>query len=317
MAIVTVSGETGCRTESLARLVAHRLNFELITEARLDQLIADEFGSGASLEGKAWRPAATLVLARLATEHHLVVCGSGAELPLPSLPGLLRVRLMAREAFRTSNLMVESGSDRTQARAELRALDAARRQLRNERLGRAKTAASHVDLILNAESLTEDAMVGILEAAASSRELVESGFLSYAANAQIEFQMRLQLARHGIAPAGRAALKRARFNHASEQLFANVLDFYRIEWQYEPRSFALQWDKDGRVTEAFTPDFYLPEFDLYIELTTMKQALVTKKNRKVKRLKAIYPHINIQVFYQKDLQDLVFKYGLSDRAPAL
>ena len=100
------------------------------------------------------------------------------------------------------------------------------------------------------------------------------------------------------------------FAHASEEMFANLLDFYRIQWEYEPRSFPLQWDKDGHVTEAFTPDFYLPEFDLYVELTTMKQSLVTKKNRKVKLLRAIYPHINIQVFYQKDFQDLVFKYGL-------
>lgn len=317
MAIVTVSGETGCRTESLARLVAHRLNFELITEARLEKLIADEFGSGASITGKAWRPATTLVLARLATEHHLVVSGPGAELLFPNFPGLLRVHLIAREAFRTGNVMVENGSDRARARAALRESETARRRLRKERFGRATTAAGDVDLILNAESLTEDAMVSVIEAAAASRALVEGGLLSHAANAQIEFQMCVQLARHGIAPAGRAALRRPRFNHASEQLFANVLDFYRIEWHYEPRSFALQWDKDGKVTEAFTPDFYLPEFDLYIELTTMKQALVTRKNRKVKRLKAIYPHINIQVFYQKDLQDLVFKYGLSDRAPAL
>ena len=97
-------------------------------------------------------------------------------------------------------------------------------------------------------------------------------------------------------------------------MFANLLDFYRIQWQYEPRSFPLQWDKDGNVIEAFTPDFYLAEFDLYVELTTMKQALVTRKNRKVKLLRAIYPHVNIQVFYQKDFQDLVFKYGLNKSA---
>ena len=85
--------------------------------------------------------------------------------------------------------------------------------------------------------------------------------------------------------------------------------------KYEPRSFPLQWDKSGKVIEAFTPDFYLPEMDLYVELTTMKQALVTKKNRKIKHLRAIYPHVNIQVFYQKDFQDLVMKYGLSERVP--
>ena len=114
-------------------------------------------------------------------------------------------------------------------------------------------------------------------------------------------------------PAGKAALARNVFSHPSEELFANLLDFYRIGWEYEPRSFPLQWDKDGKVTEAFTPDFYLPEFDLYVELTTMKQALVTKKNHKIKLLKAIYPHINIQVFYQRDFQDLIFKYGLEGR----
>jgi hypothetical protein len=107
----------------------------------------------------------------------------------------------------------------------------------------------------------------------------------------------------------RGPVKRVSFGHPSEQMFANLLDFYRIAWEYEPRSFPLQWDKDGKVVEAFTPDFYLPELDLYVEVTAMKQALVTKKNRKIKLLRAIYPHVNIQVFYKKDFQDLVFKHA--------
>ena len=97
-------------------------------------------------------------------------------------------------------------------------------------------------------------------------------------------------------------------------MFANLLDFYRIQWQYEPRSFPLQWDKDGNVIGGLHAGLLsCRELDLYVELTTMKQALVTRKNRKVKLLRAIYPHINIQVFYQKDFQDLVFKYGLLRR----
>ena len=67
------------------------------------------------------------------------------------------------------------------------------------------------------------------------------------------------------------------------------------------------------MLESFTPDFYLPEFDLYVELTTMKQSLVTKKNRKVRLLRELYPHFNIQVFYQKDFENLIFKYGLAER----
>ena len=138
----------------------------------------------------------------------------------------------------------------------------------------------------------------------------EESLLSPAAEAQIQFQTRFSSPNTASSRPDEPASKRRQFGHPSEQLFANLLDFYRIRWEYEPRSFPLQWDKDGNVTEAFTPDFYLPEFDLYVELTTMKQALVTRKNRKVKLLRAIYPHINIQVFYQKDFQDLVFKYGL-------
>ena len=95
-----------------------------------------------------------------------------------------------------------------------------------------------------------------------------------------------------------------------------MLDFYRIEWQYEPRTFAIRKDDDGRVAEAFTPDFYLPETDTYVELTTMKQSLVTRKNRKVRMLRELYPDTKIQVFYLKDFENLLFKLGMPEAAPA-
>jgi hypothetical protein len=104
------------------------------------------------------------------------------------------------------------------------------------------------------------------------------------------------------------------FAHASERQFAQLLDFYQIEWEYEPRSFDLEVDPDGKVVQRFTPDFYLPQYDLYIEITTMNQKLVTKKNRKVRRLKELYPEINCKIFYQRDYLSLVTKYGLEDRA---
>jgi hypothetical protein len=103
------------------------------------------------------------------------------------------------------------------------------------------------------------------------------------------------------------------FAHASERQFARLLDFYQIDWDYEPRSFDLEFDGDGSVTQQFTPDFYLPAYDLYIEITTMNQKLVTKKNRKVRRLKELYPEINCKIFYQRDYLSLVTKYGLEDQ----
>jgi hypothetical protein len=103
-----------------------------------------------------------------------------------------------------------------------------------------------------------------------------------------------------------------RFAHASERQFAKLLDFYGIDWRYEPTSFDIDFDKEGRVLQRFTPDFFLPEFDLYIEITTLNQKLVTKKNRKVRRLRERYPEINCKIFYQRDYLSLVAKYGLED-----
>ena len=90
------------------------------------------------------------------------------------------------------------------------------------------------------------------------------------------------------------------------------MDFYGIDWAYEPRAFALEWDDDGEPTKYFRPDFYLPEDDVYIEITTMSQKLVTKKNRKVRKLRELYPEVTCKVFYQRDYLHLLVKYGLEE-----
>jgi hypoxanthine phosphoribosyltransferase len=101
-----------------------------------------------------------------------------------------------------------------------------------------------------------------------------------------------------------------RFAHNSERQFAKLLDFYGIAWEYEPRTFTLATDREGRPSQAFTPDFYLPAYDLYIEITTLNQKLVTKKNRKARRLVELYPDVAIRVLYQRDYLHLLVKYGL-------
>lgn len=101
-----------------------------------------------------------------------------------------------------------------------------------------------------------------------------------------------------------------RFAHPSERTFAELLDFYEVAWEYERRSFPLAWDEHGTPTEAFTPDFYLPEFDLYVELTTLRQPLVTRKNRKLRRLRELYPDVRIKLLYRRDVHKLLTKYGL-------
>ena len=107
------------------------------------------------------------------------------------------------------------------------------------------------------------------------------------------------------------------FAHASERQFAKLLDFYEIAWAYEPTTFAIAWGDDGVATGRFTPDFYLPEFDLYIEITTLSQKLVTKKNRKVRRLRTLYPDVKCKILYQRDYLSLLVKYGLEEPSDEL
>jgi cytidylate kinase len=313
MALIAVSGHPGCRYEEVARISAQRLGFELLTQSRVRALIDEEFGAGTPVPDKAFGSLVTSILARVATEHHLVYCALGGELDAHQFPGILRVHVVAPENTRIGNLMLDNRLDRPAARRLLLELEAADRAARKAKFGKARATADLFDMVLSAEALSSDQMAELIETAVRSAVLTERGYLSPAAEAQLQFQVRLKLSRYGMVPTGKATLRKKMFAHHSEEIFANLLDFYRIAWEYEPRSFPVQYAADGTVLEAFTPDFYLPEFDLYVELTTMKQSLVTRKNRKVRLLRELYPHLNIQVFYQKDFENLIFKYGLAGR----
>jgi hypothetical protein len=125
---------------------------------------------------------------------------------------------------------------------------------------------------------------------------------------------------------------RVTFVHNSEQQLARLLDFYSVRWEYEPHTFVLATDARGTTTEAFTPDFWLPDHEIYLEVTTMRQGLVTRKNRKVRHLRELHPEIRIRVVYQRDYLHLLVRFGLEspsqldglvsgvvaeDRAPSL
>lgn len=104
------------------------------------------------------------------------------------------------------------------------------------------------------------------------------------------------------------------FIHPIEDAFARILDFYGVRWEYEPRTFPLKWDKHGNVIEAFKPDFYLPDQDLYVELTTLRPKLTLRKNRKLKRLKEMYPDTNIKLFKRRELRNMMLRFGMVDEA---
>jgi hypothetical protein len=101
-----------------------------------------------------------------------------------------------------------------------------------------------------------------------------------------------------------------KFANEAELECAKILDYHGVPWDYEPRTFVLERDEEGRVTEAFTPDFYLPEQRLFLEITVMKQSLVTRKNRKLRKLRQLHPDIRVKLFYKRDIERLAQRYRL-------
>ncbi|HEY8238011.1 MAG TPA: hypothetical protein VIF63_01135 [Candidatus Limnocylindrales bacterium] len=117
--------------------------------------------------------------------------------------------------------------------------------------------------------------------------------------------------------AERSAVDVTRFAHASEAEMARILDFYAVRWDYEPTTFPILWNLEGEVVESFAPDFYLPDLEMFLEMTTLKQRLVRKKNRKLRRLRELYPDIRIKLFYARDFRAMLLKYGRLALAEAL
>lgn len=120
-----------------------------------------------------------------------------------------------------------------------------------------------------------------------------------------------------IEPHNDGGVREPVFAHPSEEEFARLLDFYQIEWEYEPHTFILRRHADGSVQEAFTPDFYLPAFDLYIEVTTLDRRLMRSKRRKIRRLRELYPDVNIKLLDREGFEWLLRKYELEEKAPEL
>ncbi len=114
-----------------------------------------------------------------------------------------------------------------------------------------------------------------------------------------------------------SAVDATRFAHASEAEMARILDFYDVRWEYEPTAFPILWNLEGEVVESFAPDFYLPELGVFLEMTTLKQRLVRKKNRKLRRLRELYPDIRIKLFYARDFRAMMLKYGRLGLAASL
>jgi cytidylate kinase len=311
MAVITISREAGVLGEEVAARLAGHLGFLLVDKPRLvqlwretdlDEAVMASVDERLPCEERAMdrETEASLKLlpdlvAQLAEEHDIVVIGRGAQGQFRDLPGTLHVRLIAPRRFRVQQLQAREGMSALEARRRINKLELQRAQYLRF-LYRLKWDDPHLyDLILRMDRLSVDQALNLIAATVDTmgiRQVLRKKIVQNLLHETAE--------RRGD----------GRYANASEEEFARFLEFYHIPYEYEPRTFPLETDAEGRVMEAFTPDFYLLEQDLYIELTTMQQSLVTRKNRKVRKLRRLYPKVNIRIFYQRDFYRLMAKYGL-------
>ena len=320
MAIVTLSYQHGSRGEDIAKEVSHQLGFALVTPANVNEIIRERYQLDYSLTGeidqtpqdsqtsKVFANLISAILTDMAVLKDILVLECGGQFIFRAYPNALHVRVIAPRDMRAHNIMQDCGISFEQALHVMEEHD--RRHLRFLRTSfrRPSETPERYDLIVNTGALDVAQAVELVLVAVRLKKLADYGLVSSETveRAKLRNQIRLLRALTKLSLEKNQSL--TQFAHPSELVFARLLDFYGIRWEYEPRTFPLKYDDKGNIIEAFSPDFYLPGSDLYVELTTMKQSLVTKKNRKVKRLLEQHPEIKIRLLYQKDFDDLIFKY---------
>lgn len=321
MAIVTISQQHGSRGEEIALELSQQLGFMLVSPAKMDDIIRERYHLDYSLSGKVngatsqnetSKVFANLISATLtdiAVLNDILVLECGGQFIFRSFPNALHIRIIAPRDVRAHNLMQQQNLTFEQALHEMD--EHARRHMRFLRSSfrRPTENPERYDLIINTAAVEANECVEIILGAIRAKKLTEYGMVSNETVERAKLRNQIRLVRALTKLSLEQGQQLVQFAHPSELVFARLLDFYGIRWQYEPRTFPLKYDEKGNIVEAFSPDFYLPDSDLYVELTTMKQSLVTKKNRKVKRLRELYPEVKIRLLYQKDFEDLFFKYG--------
>jgi len=320
MAIITISRLTGSGGREIATAVSDALGFQFIDRNAMDAVIDQQFPvrteqlSRIKKDRRVYQEMMRSAISETAAAHNVVILGSGAQFLFKRVAASLHVQIVAPLPYRIARIMRLASVDRGAAERMIEERDREKETFIKTLYGQDWRDPAHYDLVLNIDAFSNEVAVEIIVKAAQAKGIEATAV-------QLPAQLREEILTTKLDVAQMADLdtsedKLPEFAHPSEREFARVMDFYRIRWQYEPRTFPIEWDENNNVIKAFTPDFYLPDLDLFIELTTMKQSLVTKKNRKVRLLRELYPEVNIKILYERDYKSLIFKYGLGGSGDA-
>lgn len=317
MAIITISRQNGSLGDEIADALASRLGtivisrkyaldnfFGEINPGTLDRLNESAKFFEMNLPGSN-RTYSDILVERIRTlaseskDKDLVILGMGGSVLLAGFPGAIHIRVTASETTRISTTAKKYRITNDEASEVLNIADRKHKKFVKTLYDKDITSPEQFDLILNTDRLSVDECVDTIIEVARKHDIRVRLTESNALSKTIDHQTR-----------------NISFKNETEEEFARILSLYNIEWLYEPKTFPVEWDAEGNVTMAISPDFYLPRFNLYLELTTMDQRYVTKKNKKMRLVKELYPGTNIRIVYKKDFNELVDRLksfgGLSD-----
>lgn len=300
MAVINLTEPTELTGHEIATKIARRLNFILIDRHFIKNEINITKTSLKSIveilnTDKQLPDTFKKIIVNQALKNNAVILNLGGELLFHDIPGMLNVRISTKSTDKS--LPRETILKTTNFKKFVKLV-----------FGLNRIDNSYYDLQFKLDNMDSDFGSELILKAADMKAVTSKAGITWNAINKLKKSMNKNSAVSVIGDI--TDHKIPDFAHPSEREFAKMLDYYRVRWEYEPRSFILEKYSNGKIKEEFTPDFYLADMDLYIELTTMKQKLVTKKNRKLKKLKQLYPEINIKIFYGKDYEKLIHRFGI-------
>jgi cytidylate kinase len=317
MQIITISRQTASGGEEIAEELSNRLGLKLIDRSFVVENwlpeVADEHQLhmleqsskfytkiiNPNAEKKDQLSFADYIARRLKKEAEnkdLLILGLGAQIIFKNHPYALHFKIVASEEFRIDNLKEKYGLHKEEALRELELADRKHRRYvwRIHEQDWEETTLYHLTLNRDGLNLEESlsVLMTLVDLKKENPRALDDNQQPKSTTNEVENNSQRS------------------FGHESEKEFAKILDMHHIKWEYEPSEFPLEWDPEGKVIMAFRPDFYLTEHDTYVELTTMKRKYTTEKNKKVRLLQELYPHIKIKIVYKKDFEQLAEKFEL-------
>lgn len=308
MPIITISRQMYSLGDEIAEALSRKLGWELLTR---NDLLSRFLGTAATeydlhmlaesakyylkpARGSANGSFIEIIIENLGAylaDHSAILVGFGSQMIFAQSKDAIHIRVFAPKEVRMYRAKKHYHVSAEEAESVVDVADRRHKRFVSTVFDADLTDPEHYDLSLNTASLSVDECVAAVLALQKERE----------SRRQMENETIQQQASNNLS--GYSA-----FKNEAEAEFAKILDMYQLEWKYEPKTFPIEWDAEGNVTMAFSPDFYLTQFDTYIELTTMNQKYVTQKNKKAKKLRELYPGVNVKVVYKKDFNTLLERF---------